>query len=379
MHPSVPSIGIVGAGPGGLTLARILHVHGIPATVYEREAHASERPQGGTLDLHADGGQLALARAGLTEGFKSIARYEDQGTRLMDKHATLLFEQADPADGDRPEVDRTALRALLLDALPTVVLRWNHRLREIVPCADHRWEVRFDGGKSARHDLVIGADGTWSRIRPLLSRYEPEYSGLTFVEFGIDEIDERHPELAALIGSGKLDVVGDGKSIIVQRNANAHARGYGIFRAPHEWAGRRFDVTSPTVARHGLIEAFAGWDDAILDLFRASNDRFACRPIHALPVGHHWEHRGGLTLLGDAAHVMSPFGGEGVNAAMRDAEELAEALRMAPDWDTGVKAYEDAMFERVVDAARGSAEGAAIQGSHDALALTLDHFRALLA
>ncbi|MET0616819.1 MAG: NAD(P)/FAD-dependent oxidoreductase [Luteibacter sp.] len=379
MRASIPSIGIVGAGPGGLTLARILHTHGIAATVYERDAHPMERPQGGTLDLHADGGQLALARAGLTEAFRSIARYEDQGTRLMDRHATLLFEQADPAGGDRPEVDRTALRAVLLDALPSDVLRWDHRLSEIVRCAGECWELRFAGGQSAKHDLVVGADGTWSRVRPLLSRYVPEYTGLSFVEFGIDDIDERHPGLASLIGSGKLDVIGDGKSIIVQRNAHSHVRGYAIFRVPIDWATKRFDPFTPIRARNALVDAFADWDEAIIALFRASTDRFACRPIHALPVGHHWAHRRGVTLLGDAAHVMSPFGGEGVNAAMRDAAELAEALLTATHWDAGVSAYEGEMFDRVVDAARRSAEGAAMQGSHDALALTLDHFRELLA
>ncbi len=99
------------------------------------------------------------------------------------------------------------------------------------------------------------------------------------------------------------------------------------------------------------------------------------RLIHALPVGHCWTHRRGLTLLGDAAPVISPFGGEGVNAAMRDAVELAASLAGEGDWANAVATYEAQMFERVIDAAQGSAEAAAVQMSHIGEALALEHLR----
>ena len=377
MH-TVPRIAIVGGGPGGLTLARILHVHGIASTVFEREAHALERPQGGTLDLHEDSGLLALAQAGLADAAGAIARYEDQGTRLADKTGRVLFDD-DGADGNRPEFDRTALRSLLLDALPTGCVRWGRSLREARPTGEGRWNLVFDDGEEGPYDLVVGADGTWSRIRPLLSPYKPQYSGLTFIEFGIDDVDRRHPALASLVGRGKFGAEGDGKALIVQRNGNAHLRGYAIFRVPTDWAGRRFTLDSPAAIRNALIAEFDGYAEAILDLFRAAGDAFAVRLIHALPVGHCWANRRGLTLLGDAAHVMSPFGGDGVNNAMLDAAELAHQLAQGGDWSAAVADYEAQMFERVAPSAEGAADAAATQLSHDGLTLTLEHVQAIHA
>ncbi|WP_028229528.1 FAD-dependent oxidoreductase [Paraburkholderia ferrariae] len=379
-----PRIAIVGAGPGGLALARILRQGGIAATVFEREPHANWRPQGGTLDLHADSGQLALRRAGLEAGFLKIARYEDQGSRLYDKTGRLIFADDDAAGRERPEVDRTALRALLLAALPADAVRWGHGLQAVHANRDGTWDLSFEQGATGAgpFDLVVGADGAWSKVRPLVSRYEPQYSGLTFIEFGIDAVDTHHPALAALVGRGKLGAEGDGRALIVQRNADAHLRGYAIFRVPSDWAGRTFDFAAPAAARARLAAEFEGWAPALLDLIRASNDQIVSRPIHALPVGHHWPNRAGITLIGDAAHVMSPFGGEGVNAALLDAAELARHLLQAreagQDWRAAVRHYEEAMFARVLDIARASAEAAAIELSHLGPELSLETMRAHL-
>jgi 2-polyprenyl-6-methoxyphenol hydroxylase-like FAD-dependent oxidoreductase len=221
---------------------------------------------------------------------------------------------------------------------------------------------------------VVGADGTWSRVRPFVSTYEPQYSGLCFVEFGINDIDRSHPELASLVGRGMLNVDGDGKALIVQRNGNSHVRGYAIFRVPMGWVEKRFDFTLASVVRDGLVQESAGYSDKILDLFRASSDDFSIRPVFALPVGHSWVHRPGLSLIGDAAHVMSPFGGDGVNNAMLDAAELAHVLIERRLCNNAVAEYERIMFERLVPSAKSAAEGAATCLSHDGLALTLAMF-----
>jgi 2-polyprenyl-6-methoxyphenol hydroxylase-like FAD-dependent oxidoreductase len=368
-------IAIVGGGPGGLTLARILHRHGIACSVFEREAHSRDRPQGGTLDLHEESGLEALRRADLMEAFQAIARYEDQGTRLLDKAGHVLFEEEDVASGNRPEIDRTALRDMLLAALPEDYVRWGSTVREAKKREDGRWNLAFAHGAEGPFDLVVGADGTWSRIRPLLSPYKPQYSGLTFIEFGIDDVDRLHPALSRLVGHGKMSVEADGREIIAQRNGNAHIRGYAIFRVPADWAAGRFDFASPAAMREGLVSEFKGFAPGILDLFRASNDNFVARPIYALPAGHCWANQRGLTLIGDAAHVMSPFGGDGVNNAMLDAAELARLLVEHQDWAEAVAEYEALMVDRVRESAVGAAEGAATQLSHVGQALTLEMYR----
>jgi 2-polyprenyl-6-methoxyphenol hydroxylase-like FAD-dependent oxidoreductase len=374
-----PRVAIVGGGPGGLALARILHVHGIAATVFERDAHALDRSQGGTLDLHEESGLLALNWAGLSKAFLKVARYEDQGDRLLDRSGHVHFEYEEAGAGARPEVDRTALRGLLLDALPPGCVRWDSVVHEVSPAGEGNWNVVIDGHSEGPFDLIVGADGTWSRVRPLLSPYKPQYSGLTFIEFGIDDIDRRFPALSRLVGRGKVGIQGEGREIIAQRNGHAHVRGYAIFRVPADWAERRFDFTSPTLVRTELLREFGDFADEITDLFRAANDNFVARQIHALPVGHRWSHRSGLTLIGDAAHVMPPFGGEGVNAALLDAACLAQRLIEGTDVSAAVIAFEQDMFERVEEAARESADAAATFLSHDSLAETLAMYRERLA
>ncbi|WP_412064134.1 FAD-dependent oxidoreductase [Rhizobium sp. SYY.PMSO] len=311
-----------------------------PAQILIQAAHQPDQ----RLDfIIAEAGQLALRRAGLYENFLKIARYEDQGSQLYDKDGTLIFADDGADESDRPEVDRTALRQMLLASLPAEMIRWDHRLHTVRPLDNGTYELVLESGTAGPFDLVVGADGSWSRVRPLVSSYRPQYNGITFIEFGIDDVDKSHPELAALVGRGKIGVEADGRGLIVQRNGNAHLRGYAIFR---------------------LIEA--------------GNDHIVPRPIHALPVGHHWQNRLGITLLGDAAHVMSPFGGEGVNAAMLDAAELARQLLENEDWKVAVKTYEAEMFDCVIEPAEHAAEAVATELSYLGAELTLQHCQAHL-
>jgi 2-polyprenyl-6-methoxyphenol hydroxylase-like FAD-dependent oxidoreductase len=330
-------IAIVGGGPGGLTLARILSTRGLPSTVLELDEHALARPQGGSLDLHVESGQRALREAGLEAELRRIARYEDQGIRLYDKQGALLFDEDDAGpsaqEADRPEVDRTALREILIASLPADTIRWGQKVRGVVANDDGSYSI--DGASSEKFDVVVGADGAWSRVRPLLSSAQPSYLGVQFLELSIDDIDRRQPQLAKRLGRGKMFALGDGKGIIAQRNANAHVRIYVAFRVAEDWT-----------ANADLLSHFEGWAPSLTDFIARADEGVVARKLVALPIGHSWAPRAGLTLLGDAAHVMSPFTGEGVNIAMLDATELGLALASGAEWQAAVQAYERAMFER---------------------------------
>jgi 2-polyprenyl-6-methoxyphenol hydroxylase-like FAD-dependent oxidoreductase len=352
---SKPRIAIVGAGPGGLTLARILHLHGIDVPIFERELAPSVRSQGGSLDMHADSGQFAIKACGLGPEFKAIARYGDQEARIYDKHGNLVFIDANVEGKDRPEVDRGQLRQMLIDSVPAATIRWGHELTTASLGAGEVTELAFRNGIKGQFDLVVGADGAWSRVRPVLSKSQPNYSGVMFIELGIDDVDQRHPALARMAGKGLTFALGDSKALVAHRDANAHLGIYGALRAPEDWIQRGgLDTSSPATLRASLANHFSGWAPNLLELICQSGDRITPRAIYGLEAGHRWGHRPGITLLGDAAHLMSPFGGDGANLAMLDAAELGHVLVQEGDWKPAVRIWESKMLDRAAPAARGA-------------------------
>ncbi|MET8544587.1 NAD(P)/FAD-dependent oxidoreductase [Kitasatospora sp. NPDC004799] len=366
MHTPVT---IIGAGLGGLTLARVLHVHGIPVTVHEADPSPSARTQGGMLDIHDDSGQLALEAAGLTDEFRAIVLAGRQAMRILDPDGTVLFEEADDGTGGRPEVLRGELRRILLDSLPAGTVRWGRRADGARALGGGRHAVTFADGSTVVTDLLVGADGAWSRIRPLLSDAVPAYTGTSVVETYLFDADTRHRAAARAVGGGSLLAPSPGREIFAHREAGDTLHAYTALSRPLDWF-TAIDFTEPgtvtatATATARIAREFAGWAPELTALITDSDTPPVLRPHYALPAGHRWERVPGVTLLGDAAHLQAP-NGEGANLAMLDGAEPGRALAAHPDdTEAALTAYEQAVFPRSAEPA--VYEGVELRGTDSA-------------
>lgn len=237
---TTPRIAIVGAGPGGLVLARLLHLASIPSVLYEAEPSRNSREQGGSLDLHEESGQLALQAAGLYSEWKEIARSEGEDMRVADKHGKLFMEEVDIEGRNRPEVDRIQLRGLLLDSLPEGAIQWGHKVCSISPSSNgngkHEIHLRTTSNtRTEIFDLVVGADGAWSKVRPLLSDTNPHYSTISCLDTRIRSVDTLHPAISKLVGQGVYLAFSDKKGLVGQRNGDGSIRTYIMLQKPETW------------------------------------------------------------------------------------------------------------------------------------------------
>ncbi|KAL2675547.1 hypothetical protein Neosp_011734 [[Neocosmospora] mangrovei] len=342
-QPTKPNIAIIGAGPSGLTLSNILHRFGISATVFEKDPDAEARKtEGGCLDLSLDGGQAAIKKAGIFDEFKKHARYDAQAVKIMDRYGNV-HASSEGMDTERPEIDRASLRQILLDSLPETSIKWGYNLKYV----EDDGTLHFEKSTPQRFDLVVGGDGAWSKVRNTLTTVSPFYSGVTVYESQYKDPDSTHPDISALVGPGTLFALGDetGVGMLVQRQGDRSIRLYAYIRHSVEWdAG--IDWKNPVAAREVMSKWFEGWEPKLRNIATSFKEPVRVRKLYMLPVGIRWPHNSKVALIGDAAHVMTPFEGEGANAAMRDALMLANAIiDNQEDIPRAIRDYEQAMWD----------------------------------
>ncbi|MET1055745.1 MAG: NAD(P)/FAD-dependent oxidoreductase [Pedobacter sp.] len=348
-------VAIIGGGPGGLTLANLLQRKGIAVQVYERDAGRQVRAQGGTLDLHAESGLKALEAAGLMDAFKAKYRPYNDRLRALDQNAVIFYdehsEESSHAFGDeffRPEIDRGPLRDILLDALNPGTLVWDSQVVSIEK-SEGKWKLLFKNGSSVVADIVIGADGANSKIRSVLTPIKPVYSGVTILEKNIGDAHVNAPRIYELLKGGKIMAFGDSKSITISAKGDGSIDFYIGLKKNEGWFTESgIDFKDGGQMLDWFQKEFSAWNEIWLELFTNQMTYFIPRPQYLMPLDQYWDAQPDITIIGDAAHVMPPYAGEGVNMAMLDAFELSESLTgdNSDEFKAAIAHYEKQMFKR---------------------------------
>jgi len=356
-------IAIVGGGPGGLTLARLLQLKGADVKVYERDINRNVRVQGGALDLHTESGLAALSKAGLMNEFRAHYRPGAEKIRVVDKDAKIYVDQhkEETAEqfGDidhRPEIDRGPLRDILLHSLQPGTVVWDSHIVSIERMQE-TWKLAFQNGNSVTADMVIGADGANSKIRPFVTDIQPFWTGITMLEGSIHDAEKTAPVIHKLLKGGKIFAFGGEKTLIVSSKGDG-SFGFATGCKTDEYWFRDsgIDFASNKAVLAWFKTAFSDWAPVWHELFADERTIFIPRPQYCMPLDQQWEPRSNITLIGDAAHWMPPYAGEGVNMAMLDALELSEALTdpAFADARAAIARYEQRMCKRFAKAGRGT-------------------------
>jgi 2-polyprenyl-6-methoxyphenol hydroxylase-like FAD-dependent oxidoreductase len=348
------SITIIGAGLAGLTLARVLHVHGIASTIYEADASPSARAQGGQLDIHDFNGQAALKECQLFDEFRSIINKGGEAMRFLGPDGEVIGEMPDDGKLENPEVLRGELRRILLESLPEGAIKWNHKVEKVSPGNDGMHTIHFRNGLFLETDVLIGADGAWSKVRTYLSGATPDYLGTVWVETFLHDVENRHKESAGLVGRGAMLAMMPGKGIFAHREANDVIHTYVILKKPVDWKPE-VDFSDKDRALPYIAEQLGeGWAPELLALITSGETVPVSRSIWGLPLGHAWKQASGVMLVGDAAHLTPPDG-DGANWALYDGAELAKMIAADPgNIEAALLAFQEKMIPR---SARSSIEG----------------------
>ncbi len=303
-------VAIIGGGPSGLMLGLLLQKQGIPFTIFEKGERNINGNRGGSLDIHEESRQLPIKEAGLIETFKSMARFEGEDTKILGPDGTLYFEDDAEGEGGRPEIDRGELCDMILNEINPENIRYHYEFKAIETLDNHKVKVTFNK-------------------------------------------------------NGKIMALGGDQAILGQLNGDGSIKVYVTYRMPYKDLDT-YKALSPDQLKSRLLQDFKDWDKELLKYISYADDQPLFRRIYKLPIGFKWERQSNVTLLGDAAHVMSPFAGEGVNTALYDAYLLARAFKNHDNLEDVIAAYEDEMYKASEEHAQESQDNLDLMFSDNA-------------
>jgi 2-polyprenyl-6-methoxyphenol hydroxylase-like FAD-dependent oxidoreductase len=275
---------------------------------------------------------------------------------VMDKRFLSYIKHSASKKGSstgRPEIDRPKLRELLYNSLAEGTVRWSHKLTTV----DSDLTMHFSNGNTeSGFDLIVGSDGAWSRVRRFVSQANPFYSGIAGHSFRVPNAGKTHPELYERVNRGSLFCWSDSKSMMAQYMGDGSLN-IGTWAVRSEDWKDQYDVHNAFAVKEAHRKEYADWDPRLVAFTQDAEDHVVPRDLYMLPIGHKWEHVPGVTLIGDAAHLMTPFAGEGVNLAMEDSMKLAQAIISAASSASNqtdqlhknVAEFEEDMFKRATE------------------------------
>lgn len=376
-------IAIVGGGPGGLTLARLLQLKGANVKVYERDIDKNARVQGSPLDLHDESGLAAMTEAGLLDVFKNNYMPGADREKIMNEKAEVFFSSHNSKPNEnfghahfRPEIDRGVLRRILLESLQPGTVVWNSHFISMDKQNDG-WLLHFKNQHDVYADIVIAADGANSKIRPYLSDIKPFYSGILMLEGNIYDAKDAAPHITTLLNGGKIMAFGNEQDILMGQKGNGEIGFYISFKADENWAAdSRLNFADKAQLLNWFKQTYNEWSPIWHELFENAATPFIPRPIYCMPLDQTWQALPNLTMIGDAAHVMPPFAGEGVNMAMLDALELSRCLTNDEHstLQEAIAYFEDNMRKRAAVMAKESLDNGERMHSATALDTMLGFF-----
>jgi 2-polyprenyl-6-methoxyphenol hydroxylase-like FAD-dependent oxidoreductase len=369
---------IVGGGPAGLLLAQLLQrannkvaapscaapddsgrrSRATEVVVFEADASPTARADlGNDLDLQPDTGLLAIREAGLEASLKPHLRFGASVVCFSDSRGAVYYRAGGSTSRNpAPEVSRGALLSELRKGIDTI--QWGSRVVGIRVEHGQQVVVRLSTGEDrGPFDLVIGADGARSSVRGAVTDAVPQYSGYTGFVGTIVDPDTRFPAISKAVGPGTHFVFRSGQKLTGHRSVDGNIAVAVVLRKPEGWAS---EVAARGAIGNAILSELdpAEWSGPFLQWVDVASG-WKIYPQQELAGRTVWPQKPGVTLLGDAAHLLTTFGGKGVNIALVDALELANSIEAVLDGSSGlqrpqflrrlnsaVRSYEESMFTR---------------------------------